>query len=108
MNIRTLLSAMSVAGCLSALAIEVPVPLVTESGAKKGAVEALDKGEVVVCNRTGKHFEAITEVDLKTGLCKVVSDVADPYGGCVRWRNLKAVALEMIGVSTSFQFFHVK
>ena len=46
MNIRTLLSAMSVAGCLSALAIEVPVPLVTESGAKKGAVEALDKGEV--------------------------------------------------------------
>ena len=42
MNIRTLLSAMSVEGCLSALAIEVPVPLVTESGAKNGAVEALD------------------------------------------------------------------
>lgn len=81
---------------------------IDEQALGKELSQALDKGEVVVCNRTGKHFEAITEVDLKTGLCKVVSDVADPYGGCVRWRNLKAVALEMIGVSTSFQFFHVK
>lgn len=69
---------------------------------------ALDRGEVVVCNRTGGHFETITEVDVRTGLCKTVSDVPDVNGGCVRWRRIKTVAQEMKGVGTTFQFFRVK
>ena len=72
MNIRTLLSAMSVAGCLSALAIEVPVPLVTESGAKKGAVEALDKGEVSLACEV--KFGSLPSKGAVTGLFRLVAD----------------------------------
>ena len=68
MNIRTLLSAMSVAGCLSALAIEVPVPLVTESGAKKGAVEALG----------AKITRSLAVVDRDQGGSKILADAGCP------------------------------
>ena len=72
MNIRTLLSAMSVAGCLSALAIEVPVPLVTELGAKKGAVEALDKGEVSLACEV--KFGSLPSKGAVTGLFRLAAD----------------------------------
>ena len=72
MTTRTLLCALAAFGCLATEAVEIPVPLVTEAGAREGAVAALNKGEAALACEV--KFGSLPSQGAVTGLFRLEAD----------------------------------